>query len=76
MAADYEIFATRNANIFNPGRAIGWYDLFVEFKKTITDLFPVIMFLKRNGLVSELADRPSIYENHMLNVIEYEINKD
>lgn len=77
MAADYEIYATQNANIFNPGRAIGWYDLIVEFKKTVTELFPVIMFLKRSGLVPELVDRRSVCgENHMLDVIEYEINKD
>ena len=77
IAADYEIYATRNADIFNPGRAIGWYDLIVEFKKTITDLFPVIIFLKRSGWVPERIDRRLIYgEAHMLNVIEYEINKD
>ena len=77
MVADYEIYATRNADIFNPGRAIDWYDLIVEFKKTITELFPVIMFLRRSGWTFDRIDRRSIYgENHMLNVIEYEINKD
>lgn len=77
LAADYEIYVTQNADIFNPSRVIAWYDLITEFKKTITELFPVIMFLKHGGWVPQRIDRRSIYsDNRMLNVIENEINKD
>ena len=77
LTEDYQLIATRNADIFNPGRAIAWYDLITEFKKMIPKLFSVMVFLKRGGLVSNKFVYQSIYgENHMLNVIENEINKD
>ena len=77
ITADYEIYSTQNANIFNPGPAIGWYDLIVEFKRMIADLFPVIVFLKRSGWVpAEINNRSIRGDNHMLYVVENVINKD